>query len=256
MGRVGLLHPQPSLAARIAAVRRPAPKVVCRASAADVDPIFGPRVDKESLRDPAHIGTSASRTVEVVDAGGDVSLERYMRLPVEQYFVLDANSIRSLGGNRFSLQVSRMQLFDLWLEPLVEVVVEQTVNPPRVLLVAEKCRLRGSSQVEGLKLDRRFSMKMVTDMRWTSGGPGGPGAITASAQLDVWCEVVPPFNLMPREFLEASCNAVLATTTSLLLPVFLRRLAQDYQKWAADPAYRNQRALRSAPLEEVTAATY
>lgn len=40
-----------------------------------------------------------------------------------------------------------MQLFDLWLEPLVEVVVEQTVNPPRVLLVAEKCRLRGSSQV-------------------------------------------------------------------------------------------------------------
>ena len=56
----------------------------------------------------------------------------------------------------------------------------------------------------------------------------------------MWCEVVPPFNLMPREFLEASCNAVLATTTSLLLPVFLRRLAQDYQKWAADPAYRNQ----------------
>ena len=53
----------------------------------------------------------------------DVSLATYMRLPVEQYFVLDTATIVSLGGNRFLLRVPRLSFFHVWVEPEIEVSV-------------------------------------------------------------------------------------------------------------------------------------
>lgn len=75
-----------------------------------------------------------------------------------------------------------------------------------------------------------------------------PGEIRGSAKLDVWSEVIPPFTLMPRPALEASCNVVMSGLVNSLLPLFLRRLAADYDKWANSEAYRTERALRSKPL--------
>lgn len=43
--------------------------------------------------------------VTVKDAAGAVSLATYMKLPIEQYFVLDPSQITFLSGNRFSLKV-------------------------------------------------------------------------------------------------------------------------------------------------------
>lgn len=65
---------------------------------------------------------------------------------------------------------------------------------------------------------------------------------------DVWCEVIPPFNLMPRQLLEGTCNAVLAGVVNSLLPLFMRRLAADYEKWVDDEGYRRERASRRIPL--------
>lgn len=53
---------------------------------------------------------------------------------------------------------------------------------------------------------------------------------------------------MPRETLERSCSAVLSGLARSLLPVFMRQLAADYARWAAEPAYRAARAARSKPL--------
>jgi hypothetical protein len=74
------------------------------------------------------------------------------------------------------------------------------------------------------------------------------GSIAGEAQVDVWCEVIPPFHLMPRASLEASCNAVLRGLVGSLLPLFVNQLASDYQRWAGDAAYRAHRAARSKPL--------
>ncbi|GFR48847.1 hypothetical protein Agub_g10801, partial [Astrephomene gubernaculifera] len=70
--------------------------------------------------------------------------------------------------------------------------------------------------------------------------------IRASSQLEVWSEVVSPFHLLPREVLAATCNGVLRGLVASLLPLFVRMLAQDYEKWAQDPAYRAERAARSS----------
>jgi hypothetical protein len=75
------------------------------------------------------------------------------------------------------------------------------------------------------------------------------GSITGSAVVDVWCEVIPPFTLMPREVLVGSCNTVISGLVNSLLPWFTRQLAADYQKWAADAAYRAARAARSRPQQ-------
>jgi hypothetical protein len=72
-----------------------------------------------------------------------------------------------------------------------------------------------------------------------------PGSIAGAATVQVWCEVVPPFQLMPREVLQNSCNVVITGLVNSLLPWFMRQLAADYSKWAADPAYRAERRLRT-----------
>ncbi|KAK9822984.1 hypothetical protein WJX81_000572 [Elliptochloris bilobata] len=78
------------------------------------------------------------------------------------------------------------------------------------------------------------------------GGGGGDtpdigGKIHAVSEVTVWSEVVPPFNLMPREALQAAGNTVLAGVMRTLLPLFLRRLADDYEKWASDNGYWRSR---------------
>ena len=44
------------------------------------------------------------------DSGGALSLTSYMELPVEQYYELDPQMIRPLGGNRFALTVPRTEV--------------------------------------------------------------------------------------------------------------------------------------------------
>ncbi|GIL79803.1 hypothetical protein Vretimale_12422 [Volvox reticuliferus] len=234
---------------------------------------------KDDLLDPAQIGASGSASAKFQILPQYESLQSYMMLPVEQYFVLDPKQISHLGGNRFVLTVPRINLFNLWLEAVVEVSV--TTYPgsngagPRVVLQAENCRISGSQAVESLRLDQRFAMHFVTELTWSATPVAAPvpaataaaataavgpapiaaaavstsgvmnGEIRASSKLDVWSEVVPPFHLLPRDVLVATCNGVLRGLMSSLLPLFVRMLAQDYQRWAKDPEYRAERATRS-----------
>ncbi len=175
-----------------------------------------------------------------------------------------------------------LQIFNLWIEPVVQVSVRTESN--RVVLEADNCRIRGCEAVERLKLDERFCMRFVTKLTWRVDAPaaaagsssqpeqatrsvsssslagmfsrGGSsqvallpeGEILGDAKLDVWSETLPPFNLMPRSMMESTCNAVMRGLVSSLLPLFMRQLAADYGKWATDEAYRAERAARSKPL--------
>lgn len=46
-----------------------------------------------ALHRPARLAASGRASCAVRDAGGDVSLETYMRLPVEQYYILDPRQV-------------------------------------------------------------------------------------------------------------------------------------------------------------------
>lgn len=246
------------------------------------------------LRSPALISACGEATCTVRDAGGALSLQSYMRLPVEQYYILDPSQIRFLESNVFQLAVPPINLLGTSLQPRLRVAV--ATREDAVVLEATGCQLRGSGALGAL--DDKFSMTFTTTITWSNGegaageagdgdaeegtadssgaegggawrslrgglqqwgigGGGGDsgdrgarGSLTGSADIQVFCEVIPPFHLMPREALEVSCNAVLRGLVRSLLPMFMRQLAADYRRWASDESYRLERASRGRPLSE------
>jgi hypothetical protein len=162
-----------------------------------------------------------------------------MALPPEAYHQLDASLIRPLGGPRFLLKVPRLAFLGVWVEPEVEVNV--TIHRESVVLRSSGCRLGGSELVQRTRLDDRFEMAFTTVLTWQS-APGTAARIAGDLELAVLAEVVPPFTLLPRAGLEGACNAVLKGLTRWLLPLFMRKLAADYERWALDPEYRARRA--------------
>jgi hypothetical protein len=201
-----------------------------------------------------------------------------MRLPVEQYNELDPEMITSLGGNRFRLQVPRLAILSVWVQPAVEIVVMQEEAPPRVVLRAEGCRLDGSAQVKKMELDRRFELHFSTVLTWgcappppaaagsagsRPGGSNGSLAAVAAAnvvhadlQLEVLTEIIPPFTSLPRSLLEHVVNTLLRGLMRSLLPLFVKRLAEDYQRWAASPEYRARRAAGGAGAPPTAAGPF
>lgn len=112
-------------------------------------------------------------------------------------------------------------------------VVTERAPAQRVLLRAENCRIKGSDIIENLKLDDKFCMAFETELTWRESAPaaagqqgaamggmikpnvsGAPGPIgvpmtgelNATLKLDVWSEVIPPFNLLPREVLVSTAR--------------------------------------------------
>lgn len=236
--------------------------VRARAEYGDGKRVMETAESRHALKDPAHIWARMSSEISVRDFGGDVSLDQYMRLPVEQYYVLDSELIKFVGGNRFELHVPKINLMNVWLDAVAVIVVQQGSNPPSVNLKTESCRIQGSDVVDSLQLDKRFSLQFEATLTWRNGGrpaltrlnssnqhngalargPLAGGGIFGDTRVDVWCEVVPPFSFMPREILEGSCNLGLQALTQALLPLFLSKLRDDYRMWGRDEAYRKYRS--------------
>lgn len=170
-------------------------------------------------------------------------MEKYMRLPVEQYSVLDPKLITMLGEDRFQLKVPRIDVMNIWIEPMATVKVTQPENPPRVNLKTETCEINGSKELKDLHLDGRFYMVFEAELQWENGTPanGGRGKMIANSSIDVWCEVEPPFNLMPKEILESTCNVAMDGLMKTLLPIFMSNLSNDYRQWGTSESYRIER---------------
>ena len=190
--------------------------------------------------------------------------------------------IQSLGGDKFRLRVPRITLFSLWMEPMVDISVtgahkdssssttptnavlenelDDTTAAAKVVLKSENCVLKGSEWVTKMNLDQRFSLHFETELTWTSAIAQGNnstdngGKITGNLQLEIFSEVIPPFHVLPRKVLESTCNTVLKGLMKSLLPLFMRRLAADYSKWATDADYRAQRSALSETAAAAAAA--
>lgn len=140
-----------------------------------------------------------------------------------------------------------MTFLSVWLEPQVDVEVRITATGVRMRSTA--ARLRGSDFVARSGLNESVDLAWRTVLTWGGGGDGGNGGgggggghIRVRTSVAVWAEVLPPFHLVPRAVLTAACAAVLRRAVPALLDAFARSLADDYRRWASEPAYRRQRA--------------
>ena len=120
-----------------------------------------------------------------------------------------------------------------------------------------------------MHLDERFTLHFSTELTWTTAPPTPKSTsiintatdgknleeplpqsqITGNLELEVLTEVIPPFQLLPRSVLEGTCNTVLRGLMKTLLPRFMRRLANDYTKWATESEYRHGRTGAEAGVE-------
>ena len=76
--------------------------------------------------------------------------------------------IRSLGGNRYSLEVPRTALFNVWVEPIVEVEVNLQLPPARRSVVIKVPSTALESHDLVARFGRWYSDSMVVSMASTS----------------------------------------------------------------------------------------
>jgi len=212
---------------------------------------------------------SASSTYEAPVREGDVPVEAYLKLPIEQYFISDPSSITKVSADEFLFQLPKLHFFNVWVAPKVKMTVQVQEEPKTIVNIkADECVVSGSKFIEKMRINERLKIKVKTSLEEvelsqekeeegssssSSSSSSGSNnhqrksgvAMRARTNLEVWCEIVKPFNLFPKAFLEKSCNAVLRTTLKSLLRAFMVELKDDYVLWSTDKSYREERANRS-----------
>ncbi|KAL7427282.1 hypothetical protein ACHAXM_000799 [Skeletonema potamos] len=114
-----------------------------------------------------------------------VTLSNYMRLPVEQYVLIEMPLGSSLtkrdnnnnnnattaysvsnneGGEEFELVVPEITFFNLTLQPVVICTVQPMED--KVVIFSDNCFLRGSPFIEKTRLNERFDFRVRCTLTW------------------------------------------------------------------------------------------
>lgn len=181
------------------------------------------------------------------------NLGAYMQLPTDQYVLIPLPNNAKLekqSEHLFSLLVPELQLFNVWLRPHVVSRVEVTLDG--VIIEAVECRLDGSPEVQRLDLNSKFELSVKVIIQGTQDPRGLRNVMTARSEITVWVDPPPIFRLMfPKPLMVATGSAVVRSTLRLLQSTFLQGLASDYNRWAMDAAYRDERA-KPLPVQTTT----
>lgn len=193
----------------------------------------------------------------------DVTLTKYMNLPVEQYVLIPMPLGSSLGVSsehrdqslsawtEFELIVPTITFFKLSLQPIVYASVQP--QKKQVVISSNTCILRGSPFIEKVQLNDRFDFSVNTTLTWedslsSSNGqslgddPTAGCSITANTCINVDVDVPRPFSSLPKAILEKTGNAAMRLSLKYIQANFVDNLAKDYEKWANDAEYRDYRA--------------
>ena len=187
----------------------------------------------EVLDDPARLHASHRTKVKVRDVGGKGALDTYMRLPVEKYNILDPQRVTRAGDDEFELRVGKLEYLGVTLDPIINAKASLVEGEePHVHIRSTDCVLNAGGVLGRFDLDDRFHMQMSTKLFWEA-GKNGKGKLQGDCAVDVWCEVIPPFDRVPRSVLEGSCNSVMKGIVCILLPSFMKFLRDDYVQWSS-----------------------
>ncbi len=138
--------------------------------------------------------------------------------------LLDPRQLENLGGGRYRYTVTRLQVFQLQIQPVVELVARRSAN--RIELEAVDCELEGLGIVDDFQL---------TLESWLEAGPEG---VHGEAALAVSVSQPSLLKLIPVKVLEATGRSLLA---GILLGIKTRvqqQLLNDFEAWCLAPAGR------------------
>jgi hypothetical protein len=169
-----------------------------------------------------------------------VSLNDYMKLPVDQYICIQMPlnaTLERLQNNQFNLTVPPVRFFHLDVSPML--ICEVTQNDNSVKISSETCILRGSKYVESL--NGCYHIKVVTQFQWIDSRYRK--AIQSKSKIFVEVDPPKPFKYFGKTILEKTGTLAMSIALRQIENAFVQSLARDYEKWANDENYRLQRAL-------------
>jgi hypothetical protein len=138
--------------------------------------------------------------------------------------LLDPSQLETLGNGRYRYTVTRLQVFQLQIQPVVEIVARR--SPNRIELEAVDCELEGLGIVDDFQL---------TLQSWLEASPDG---LNGEAALAVSVSQPSLLKLIPVKVLEATGRSLLA---GILLGIKTRvqhQLLNDFEAWCLAPAAR------------------
>lgn len=134
--------------------------------------------------------------------------------------LLDRRQLETLGPGHYRYTVSRVQVFQLQIQPIVE--LEARSSDGRIELRALDCRLEGLGLVDDFRLALHS---------WLTAGAEG---LEGEASLSVTVSQPPLLKLIPPRILEATGRSVLG---GILLGIRNRvgqQLLADYHQWCSE----------------------
>lgn len=178
-------------------------------------------------------------------ADDSLSLTNYMKLPVSQYALikmpLGATLTKVKDTEEFKLEVPNVKFFHLECKPTVYCTVSKSDRGDVVTIRSEKCILGGSPMVDSL--NAHYNFNVMTQFTWTD----QPTVKTIMSTSKILVYVDPPFIFkpFPKSLLESTGNLVMQVALNGIEKMFIKSLSEDYQKWATNRAYREERAALS-----------
>jgi hypothetical protein len=138
--------------------------------------------------------------------------------------LLDPQQLENLGNGRYRYTVTRLQVFQLQIQPVVELVARRSTN--RIELEAIDC------QLEGLGIVDDFQLTLESWLEASEEGLNGEACLAVSVSQPSL------LRLIPVKVLEATGRSLLA---GILLGIKTRvqqQLLHDFEVWCLTPAGR------------------
>jgi hypothetical protein len=148
-------------------------------------------------------------------------------------------SLKRINNRQFKLVIPSVKLFHLDVSPIMVCDVVQT--PQSVEITSNHCVLSGSDYAEGL--NGCFKFDVATKIQWTD--IPAKSAIQSFSKISLEVDPPHPFKFVGKKILESTGMVALNAIMRQIESAFVHSLAEDYERWAKDPAYRVSRAKMS-----------
>jgi hypothetical protein len=133
--------------------------------------------------------------------------------------MLDPKQLEPLGPGHYRYTVTRVQVFQLQIQPIVE--LQSSFEEDRLLIQALDC------QLEGLGLVDDFQLTLAS---WLRVGEEG---LEGEASLGVQVSRPPLLKLIPARVLEATGTSVLGGILHTIRTRVSQQLINDFKSWCA-----------------------
>ena len=102
--------------------------------------------------------------------------------------------------------------------------IQMETEPGKLRMLSKDVAIEGSKQVQDLDLASRYDVDVAVIVN-----ESGPSSFAIAAEMNLYVDVPPPFNLTPKSLTEGGGNTVVNSLLASLMPAFAEIMIQDME---------------------------